>query len=83
MGYYDDDPFRKANMLLCAVDLGRSRQGLIENPVAVIVNSSTETDMLMAMVDGVVRYEKDHWNVDTDMARDIARVIEAREKLRK
>ena len=39
-------------------------------------------DVLMTMVGGVVRYEKSQWHVDIEFARDIARVIEIRGKLR-
>lgn len=68
---------------LTAIDLSGSRQGANCNPVAVVVNSSSSTDVLMTMVDGKIRYEKDKWNVDVEVARDIARVIDIRGKLRK
>lgn len=68
---------------LTAIDLSDSRQAIIDDPGALIVNSRSATDTLMTMVDGEIRYEKDKWNVDVEVARDIARVIEIRGKLRK
>lgn len=68
---------------LAVVDLSGSRQTPTEHPEAVVVNSSSSADILMTMVDGVVRYEKDKWSVDVEVARDVARVIDIRGKLRK
>lgn len=68
---------------LTAIDLSGTRQTSTSNPQAVVVNSSSSSDVLMTMVDGRIRYEKDKWNVDVEVARDIARVIDIRGKLRK
>lgn len=37
----------------------------------------------MTMVGGKVLYEKNQWNVDVEVARNIGRIIEIRSKLRK
>ena len=68
---------------LAVVDLSDSRQVPTDDPAAAIINSCSAADVLMTMVDGVVRYEKSQWHVDVEVARDIARVIEIRSKLRK
>ena len=36
----------------------------------------------MTMVDGKTLYEKNRWHVDVEVAKNIARVIEIRAKLR-
>ncbi|MEE8721868.1 MAG: amidohydrolase family protein [Eggerthellaceae bacterium] len=68
---------------IVAVDLSNSRQAPTDDPVTALVDTCLGDDVLMTMVDGNVRYEKDKWNVDLEVARDIARVIEIRGKLRK
>lgn len=68
---------------LAVLDLSTARMTRTSNPEAVVVNSSSSADVLMTMVDGNIRYEKDNWNVDVEVARDIARVIDIRGKLRK
>lgn len=68
---------------LTAVDLSGSSRVPTADPEAVVVNSSSSSDVLMTMVDGEIRFEKDKWNVDVEVARDIARVIDVRGKLRK
>lgn len=65
-----------------AVDLSGSHQTPTSDPVAAVVNTSNGSDVVMTMVDGKVLYEKNHWNVNVDVARTIARVIEIRGKLR-
>ena len=67
---------------LVVVDLSDSRQSPSGDPVAAVVNTCSASDVTMTMVDGVVRYEKSRWHVELDVARDIARVIEIRGKLR-
>ena len=68
---------------LAVVDLSDSRQMPTDDPVSAVVSTCTAADVLMTMVDGSVRYEKNGWHVDVEVARDIARVIEIRGKLRK
>lgn len=68
---------------LAVIDLSDSRQVPTDDPVAAVVNSGSAVDVLMTMVGGDIRYEKNHWNVDVEVAREIARVIEIRGKLRK
>ena len=65
-----------------AVDLSGSHQTPTTDPVSAVVNTCNGTDVLMTMVEGKVLYEKSHWNVDVDVAKTIARVIEIRGKLR-
>ena len=67
---------------IVAVDLSGSHQTPTTDPVSAVVNTCNGTDVLMTMVEGKVLYEKSHWNVDVDVARTIARVIEIRSKLR-
>lgn len=67
---------------LTVVDLSDSRQAPTDDPEAAVVNSCSSADVLMTMVDGHVRYERNKWHVDVDIARDIARIIEIRGKLR-
>ena len=68
---------------LVVIDLSDSRQAPTDDPTAAVVNTCSAADILMTMVDGVIRYQKDKWHVDVEVARDIARVIEIRGKLRK
>ena len=67
---------------IIAVDLSGSHQTPTTDPVSVLVNTCSGTDVLMTMVGGRVLYEKDRWNVGVEVARSIARVIEIRSKLR-
>lgn len=67
---------------IIAVDLSGSHQMPMSDPVSAVVNTCTGADVLMNMVDGKLLYEKDHWHVDIDIAKNVARVIEIREKLR-
>lgn len=68
---------------MIAVDLSGSHQMPMTDPVSAVVNTCSGADVLMSMVDGKVLYEKNHWHVDVEVAKNIARVIEIREKLRK
>ena len=47
------------------------------------MNTCSGSDVAMTMVDGNVLYEKNRWNVDVEIARNIVRIIEIRKKLRK
>ncbi len=67
---------------LIAVDLSSSYQTPDADPVSAVVNTCSSSDVLMAMVDGKTLYEKNQWHVDVDVAKNIARVIEIRAKLR-
>ncbi|MEG0072448.1 MAG: amidohydrolase family protein [Raoultibacter sp.] len=65
-----------------AVDLSGSHQTPTTDPVSAVVNTVSGSDVLMTMVAGTVLYEKNHWHVDVEVAKNIARVIEIRGKLR-
>lgn len=65
-----------------AVDLSGSHQTPSTDPVSAVVNTCSGTDVLMTMVAGTMLYEKNNWHVDIDVAKNIARVIEVRGKLR-
>ena len=67
---------------LAVVDLSDSRQVPTDDPAAAVINSCSAADVLMTMVGGDIRYEKNQWHLDVGVARDIARVIEIRAKLR-
>ena len=67
---------------LAVVDLSDSRQVPTDDPAAAVINSCSAADVLMTMVGGDIRYEKSQWHLDVEVARDIARVIEIRSKLR-
>lgn len=67
---------------LIAVDLSGSHQTPTSDPVSAVVNTCNGTDVLMTMVDGTTLYEKNKWHVGVEVARNIARVIEIRGKLR-
>ncbi|WP_296013168.1 amidohydrolase family protein [uncultured Adlercreutzia sp.] len=71
---------KRADMI--AVDLSSSHQSFTTDPVAAVVNTCTTADVLMTMVDGNVLYEKNRWHVKVEVAKNIARVIEIRSKLR-
>lgn len=67
---------------IIAIDLSGSHQTPTSDPVSAIVNTCSDADVMMSMVAGNVLYEKNHWHVDVEVARNIARVIEIRGKLR-
>lgn len=67
---------------IIALDLSESHQTYEMNPVSTIVNTCTSNDVLMTMVDGSILYEKNHWHVDFEVAKNIARVLEIRAKLK-
>lgn len=67
---------------ILAVDLSGTNQSIDLNPASALVNSCTTSDVLMTMVAGKVLYEKDNWHVDFEAAKNIARVIEIRAKLK-
>lgn len=67
---------------LIAVDLSSSYQTPDADPVSAVVNTCSSSDVLVTMVDGKTLYEKNQWHVDVDVAKNIARVIEIRAKLR-
>ncbi len=67
---------------IIAVDLSSSHQMPTSDPMSAVVNTCSGSDVLMTMVNGVSLYEKNKWNVDVEVARNIARVIALRGKLR-
>ncbi len=67
---------------IIAVDLTGSSQTIELNPISAVVNSRLTSDVLMTMVAGKPIYNKNHWDVDLEIARNIARVIEIRAKLK-
>lgn len=67
---------------IVAVDLSGSHQAQTQNPAQAVVNSCNGTDVLLTMVGGKVLFEKNRWHLGVDVARNIARVIEIRGKLR-
>ena len=67
---------------LIVVDLSSSRQAPGSDPVSAVVNTCSASDVLMTMVNGKKLYEKNRWHVDVEVAKNIARVIEIRAKLR-
>ncbi len=67
---------------IIAVDLSVAGQTPLLNIESTIVNTCTGNDVLMTMVDGAVLYEKSQWHVDVEVARNIVRIIEIRNKLR-
>lgn len=67
---------------IVAVDLSSSNQSIELNPISAVVNTCFTSDVLMTMVGGKVLYEKNHWHVGVEVAKNIARVIEIRAKLK-
>ena len=67
---------------ITAVDLSGSHQAPTDDPASALVNTCSGADVLMTMVGGDIRYEKDKWHLGVGVAKDIARVIEIRGKLR-
>ncbi len=68
---------------IIAIDISSSHQMPTDDVVSAVVNTTSGSDVLMSMVGGKVLYEQSKWNVDVDVARCIAHVIEIRSKLRK
>ena len=67
---------------IIAIDMSGSHQTPTSEPVSDIVNACSGTDVLMTMVAGKTLYEKNRWHVGVEVARNVARVIEIRGKLR-
>lgn len=67
---------------IIAVDMSSSHQTPTTDPVSALVNTTSSTDVVMTMINGNVLYEQNKWNVDVDVAYNIARVIETRGRLR-
>lgn len=67
---------------IIAVDLTGSNQAIELNPISAVVNSCLTSDVLMTMVAGKPIYNKNRWDVDLEVAKNIARVIEIRAKLK-
>jgi 5-methylthioadenosine/S-adenosylhomocysteine deaminase len=71
---------KKADII--AIDMAGSMHPSTEDPVSAVVNTASGQDVCMTMVDGKILYEQDHWHVDVDVAKSIARIIGIRGKLR-
>ncbi len=67
---------------IIAIDMSGSHQTPTSEPVSDIVNACNGTDVLMTMVAGKTLYDKNRWHVGVEVARNVARVIEIRGKLR-
>lgn len=67
---------------IVAVDLTGSNQAIELNPISAVVNSCLTSDVMMTMVAGKPIYKNNHWDVDLEVAKNIARVIEIRAKLK-
>ena len=67
---------------IVAVDLSSTNQSVEMNPISALVNSCATSDVMMTMVAGNILYEKNRWHVDVEAAKNIARVIEIRAKLK-
>lgn len=71
---------KKADII--AIDMAGSMHPSTDDPVSAVVNTASGQDVCMTMVDGKILYEQNHWHVDVDVAKSIARVIAIRGKLR-
>ncbi|MCD8315806.1 MAG: amidohydrolase family protein [Eggerthellaceae bacterium] len=67
---------------IIAVDLSSSHQAPASSPISTVVNTASSADVLLTMVNGKILYEKSKWHVDVEVAKNLARVIEIRSKLR-
>ena len=67
---------------IIAVDLSGTYRSHQSDPVATIINTCTGSDVSMTMVAGEILYEKNRWNVAANVAKNIARIIEIRRKLK-
>ncbi len=67
---------------IVAIDLSSSNQSIELNPISAVVNTCLTSDVLMTMDNGRPLYQKNRWNVGIEVARNIARVIEIRAKLK-
>ena len=66
-----------------AIDVSGTHQTTASDPTTDVVNACNGADVLMTMVAGKTLYEKSRWHVGVEVARNVARVIEIRSKLRK
>ncbi len=67
---------------IVAVDLSGSHQTPTTDPVAALLSSASNGDVMMTMVDGKVLYERGRWHVSGEVAKNIAHVLEIRGRLR-
>lgn len=65
-----------------AVDLSGSHQTPTTDPVAALLSSASNGDVMMTMVGGDVLYERGRWHVAGEVAKNIAHVLEIRGRLR-
>lgn len=66
---------------IVAVDLSGSHQTPTTDPVAALLSSASNGDVMMTMVDGKVLYERGRWHVSGEVAKNIAHVLEIRGRL--
>ncbi len=67
---------------IIAVSMSEAHQKPTTDPVSVVVNACSGSDVLMNMVDGELLYENHAWHVDFDIDKSIKNVIEMRSRLR-
>lgn len=67
---------------IVAVDLSGSHQTPTTDPVAALLSSASNGDVMMTMVDGKVLYERGRWHVSGEVAKNIVHVLEIRGRLR-
>lgn len=67
---------------IVAVDLSGSHQTPTTDPVAALLSSASNGDVMMTMVGGDVLYERGRWHVAGEVAKNIAHVLEIRGRLR-
>lgn len=67
---------------IIAIDLSGSYPAPTSDPVSAIVNTCVGSDVVMTMVAGKKLYDQHRWKVEVGVAKNIARCIEIRSKLR-
>jgi len=68
---------------IVAVDLSGSHQTPTDNPASAVLSSSGADGVLMTMVGGKILFENGRWQVEGDVARSVAHVLEMRSRLRR
>ena len=67
---------------IVAVDLSGSHQATASNPISAMLSYASNSDVVMTMVDGKMLFERGQWHVEGEVAKNIAHVLEVRNKLR-
>ncbi len=67
---------------IIAIDLLGSHPVPASDPISTIVNTCVGSDVVMTMVAGKRLRDRNTWNVDVEVAKNVARCIEIRSKLR-